>query len=136
VANHKSAAKRARQSEVRTARNRRRRSSVRTALKGFREALSNGAEQETILKLFKSAQSSFATAATKGVYHKNNASRNIARMAQAFKTYLKTADEPASTTTKKKATTKKKVTAKKKTTTKKKAASKKKTTKKSAPKKS
>jgi small subunit ribosomal protein S20 len=129
VANHKSAAKRARQSEVRTARNRSRRSSVRTALKAFREALSNGAEQETIQKLFKSAQASFATAATKGVFHKNNASRNIARMAQAFKTYLNTADEP------KDVTTKKKVSAKKKATTKKKAASKKKTTKKAASKK-
>lgn len=85
MANHKSAKKRAKQNIVRRDRNRSYLSSVKTAVKKFRlgvEELKAGkAKAEAIVALMTDAQSALSKAATKGLLHKNNASRRVGRMA-------------------------------------------------------
>ena len=125
MANHKSAKKRARQNIVRNTRNRSARSTVRTAIKKFRTAIEEGTAKEALEPLFKSAQTLMSMAASKGLYHKNTASRTIGRLAVALN---KQSDVKAAEPTKKKATKKK--SAAKKKATKKTTASKKKTSKK------
>lgn len=82
MANTKSAAKRARQSETRAARNKSINSAVRTQVRKVREALTRKDEAAVETEL-KAAASALAKAASKGVLHKRNASRRIARLAQA-----------------------------------------------------
>ena len=81
MANHKSALKRHRQGLARRARNRTTRSSCRTAIKKVRAAIEGG-DVTAASELLRQAQKSIATAATKGVYHKRNASRKISRLAK------------------------------------------------------
>lgn len=89
MANHKSAAKRARISERRRVRNRSKMSAVRTALRQFREAVAKTADGTTpeasVAELMRNTQSVLARAASKGLIHKRNADRRIARIAAAFK---------------------------------------------------
>jgi len=85
VANHKSAEKRARQNIVRNERNRSYRGSVRTAIKAFRAAVAAGADKASLDKLFQAAQIRLAKAAQKNQVHKNNANRNISRLAKLLK---------------------------------------------------
>ncbi len=78
MANHKSAKKRAKQSQVRRLRNR----SVKTTLKNLEKKLYAAKEEgsddkEVILKKF---QSAMHKAAKKGVIHKKTASRKISRL--------------------------------------------------------
>lgn len=83
MANHKSAAKRAKQTEVRTERNRAIRSATRTAIKNFRMALdSQDGKAKELLDL---ATRAINKAASKGVLHKRTAARSVSRLAQAFK---------------------------------------------------
>ncbi|MEL6544154.1 MAG: 30S ribosomal protein S20 [Myxococcota bacterium] len=85
MANHKSAAKRAKQTEVRTARNRAIRSRTRTAVKAFRQALeSKDASAKELLAL---ATKALNKAASKGVLHKRTAARSVSRLAQAYKKF-------------------------------------------------
>ncbi len=79
MANHKSAIKRHKQSETRRARNSSVKSTVRTAIKKVREAVATkkGDEAKTGLK---DAVSLLDKAVTKGVLHRNNASRKISRL--------------------------------------------------------
>lgn len=126
MANHKSSAKRARQDIKKNARNREYISSVRTAVKKFYAALEEGKDAETLASLLKATQSLISKAASKGLYHKNNAARRISRLTKAMVN-----NKPQSAAKPKKA--KKKVVKKK--TTKKKTASKKKATKKKTTKK-
>ncbi len=125
MANHKSAKKRARQSEKRRARNRQYMSAVRTAVKKFSTAVENSEAKGVLEGLFLSAQSVLSKASQKGMLPENNASRRISRLA---KTLAKSGTETAKPKTTKKKATKKK--AAKKKATKKKAATKKKVTKK------
>ncbi len=57
-------------------------SSVRTSIKKFSKYVSSGSgiESKTAQELFKTAQSLLAKAASKGMLHKNTASRKIGRM--------------------------------------------------------
>jgi len=126
VANHKSAKKRARQSEKRRVRNRQYMSAVRTAVKKFNTALENSEAKSVLDGLFTTAQSILAKAGQKGLLHENNSSRRVGRLASALG---KSGTEAAKKASTKKKATKKKAT-KKKATAKKKAASKKKVTKK------
>jgi len=81
VANHKSAAKRARQNEKRKLRNRARRSRVRTLVKRFRTAAETG-DVEAARAGFAAAERELRKAASKGVLKKPTASRRISRLAQ------------------------------------------------------
>ena len=89
MAHHKSAIKRIRRNDRARIRNRQYLSAVKTAVKKFRFAVL-GAGQGTFDKgavrpLFVNAQSLLAKAATKGVIHKNNASRRIGRLSAMLK---------------------------------------------------
>lgn len=78
MANHKSAKKRAKQSQVRRLRNR----SVKTRLKNLgkklRAAKENGADNKE--EIMRETQSAIHKAAKKGVIHKKTASRKISRL--------------------------------------------------------
>ncbi len=79
MANHKSAIKRHKQSEVRRARNSSVKSTVKTAMKKVREAVAMKKVGEAKNGL-KEAASLLDRAVSKGVLHRNNASRKIARL--------------------------------------------------------
>ena len=79
MANHKSAAKRARQNIKRRGFSKTYMSRVRTAIKCFRQNMSDGKAEES-MKAFKEAQSYLDKAATKGLIHRNNAARKISRL--------------------------------------------------------
>jgi len=79
LANHKSALKRMRQNAVRNARNTHLRSSMRTYVKQVREAVANG-DQEAAKAALAKAVPFIDKASTKGVIHKNTASRKISRL--------------------------------------------------------
>jgi len=77
---HKSAEKRLRQTETRTAINRARLSRVRTFVKKVESAIATGdkAAAQTALQ---SAQPELHRATTKGVMHKNTVARKLSRLA-------------------------------------------------------
>jgi small subunit ribosomal protein S20 len=81
VANHPSAMKRMRQNEKRRARNRAVRSRVKTEIKKVLKAVEENNAEEANAAL-RSATSILGKSASKGVYHRNNASRKIARLAR------------------------------------------------------
>ncbi len=82
MANHKSALKRHRQSEKKRIRNTAVKSTIKTSIKGVREAIKSGNAEEAVLGLNK-AGSQLDRAVTKGVLHRNNASRKISRLTTA-----------------------------------------------------
>ena len=85
MANHKSAAKRARQNVKRNARNRSYLSSVRTAIKQYEKALTGEGKADNLTQLLSLAQSKLAKAASKGIIHSNMAKRKISRLATKLK---------------------------------------------------
>lgn len=89
MAHHKSAIKRIRRNERANVRNRQYLSAVKTAVKKFRFAAVGAAQgtfdKEAVKPLFVHAQSMLAKAASKGVLHKNAASRRIGRLSAVFK---------------------------------------------------
>jgi small subunit ribosomal protein S20 len=88
MAYHKSAIKRAKQNVVRRERNKSYLSGVKTAIKKFRKSLdelkAGKIDAQGATALMNAAQSALGKAASKGLVHKNNASRNVSRMAQAL----------------------------------------------------
>ncbi|MBT6338899.1 MAG: 30S ribosomal protein S20 [Desulfobacula sp.] len=78
MANHKSAKKRAKQSQVRRLRNR----SVKTSLKNLEKNLhaAKDANSDNKDELMRKTQSAIHKAAKKGVLHKKTASRKISRL--------------------------------------------------------
>ena len=81
MANHKSAIKRAKQSELRRIRNRSRRTRMKHVIKSLEEALTSRNVEEAQSRL-KAAISVIDRTASKGVIHKNHASRRISRLTQ------------------------------------------------------
>ena len=81
MANHKSAVKRAKQSEVRRVRNRSRRTRMKHAIKSLEEAVASRDPDQTAIRL-KEAVSVIDKTASHGVIHKNHASRKISRLTQ------------------------------------------------------
>ena len=79
MANHKSAEKRNRQSQVRRARNRVNRSKMKTAIKNLNSAIEAGSVDEAKDALA-AAVPVIAKTASKGTIHKKNASRKISRL--------------------------------------------------------
>lgn len=92
MANHKSAAKRARQTEKRTVRNRMVKGHVKAAVRQFREALARG-DSDKARETMAKATRELRKAASKGVLHKRNVSRRVARLT---KLYHKTIAAPQS----------------------------------------
>lgn len=83
MANIKSAKKRIKVIERRTLRNKMIKSKVKTVIKKFEAALAAG-DKEAAAKALKVATSEISKAASKGIFHKNTASRKISRLTQAF----------------------------------------------------
>ena len=77
---HKSAEKRLRQTEKRTAINRARMSRVRTFVKKVETAIETGDKAEA-QSAFQVAQPELHRATTKGVMHKNTVARKLSRLA-------------------------------------------------------
>lgn len=82
MANHKSALKRHKQSEKRRARNASIKSNLKSAVKKVTEAVGAG-DAEATAKNLKAATSLIDGAVTKGVLHRNNASRKVSRLTKA-----------------------------------------------------
>ena len=78
--NHKSAEKRLRQNLKKKIRNRLVKSACRTAVKKVNKAIEEN-DIERAREYFLIAEKKLASAATKGIYHKKNASRRISRLA-------------------------------------------------------
>jgi small subunit ribosomal protein S20 len=85
LANHKSALKRIKQNKVRNERNRHNRSTLRTFIKRVRDAVAGkdlaGAKEALAVVI-----PIIDKAATKGVIHNSNASRNVARLTKLVNT--------------------------------------------------
>ena len=77
---HKSAEKRLRQTETRTAVNRARMSRVRTFVKNVETAIESG-DKAAAQSAFQSAQPELHRATTKGVLHRNTVARKLSRLA-------------------------------------------------------
>ena len=82
MANIKSAKKRILTSAKRAERNKSIKSSVKTAVKKVHAAIEAGDQAQAQEKLV-AAETALSKAATKGVLHKNNASRKVSRLAKA-----------------------------------------------------
>jgi len=82
VANIKSAKKRIQVALVRTERNKSIRSKVKTAIKKVESAVAAN-DKKLAQDNLKNAIVEITKAASKGVYHKNNASRKVARLSKA-----------------------------------------------------
>ena len=79
MANHKSAIKRARQSEEQRVRNRSRKTRMKNVIRDLDEVIA-GKSPEKAAEQLKKAVSVIAKSASKGVIHKNTASRKISRL--------------------------------------------------------
>ena len=84
MANHKSAEKRARQTERRTAVNRARTSRIKTFVKKVETAIASG-DKSAAAEALRSAQPEIQRGVTKGVVHKNTASRKLSRLSARVK---------------------------------------------------
>ncbi|AXC49190.1 30S ribosomal protein S20 [Paracoccus suum] len=84
MANTPQSKKRARQTERRTAINKARRSRIRTFLKKVEVALAGG-DADVAKTALQAAQPELMRGVTKGVVHKNTASRKISRLAARVK---------------------------------------------------
>ena len=84
MANTPQSKKRARQNESRFQINKARRSRIRTFLRRVEEAIASG-DKEAAAGALKAAQPELMRGVTKGVFHKNTASRKISRLASRVK---------------------------------------------------
>ncbi|MBI1495279.1 MULTISPECIES: 30S ribosomal protein S20 [Rhodobacterales] len=84
MANTPQAKKRARQNETRFTVNKARRSRIRTYLRKVEEAIASG-DQTAAAAALKDAQPELMRGVTKGVVHKNTASRKISRLSARVK---------------------------------------------------
>jgi small subunit ribosomal protein S20 len=84
MANTPSAKKATRKIAARTEVNKARRSRVRTYIRKVEEAIASG-DQTVATAALKSAEPEIMRAVTKGIVHKNTASRKVSRLAQRVK---------------------------------------------------
>ena len=84
MANSPQAKKRARQNERRLQVNKARRSRIRTYLRKVEEAIASG-DKDVAAAALRAAQPELMRGVTKGVYHKNTASRKMSRLTARVK---------------------------------------------------
>jgi small subunit ribosomal protein S20 len=84
MANSPQAKKRARQIERRTEINKARRSRIRTFLRSVEEAIESG-DSDAAKAALRAAQPELMRGVTKGIVHKNTASRKVSRLAARVK---------------------------------------------------
>ena len=83
MANHKSALKRIRQNDKRRVQNRIQRGNMRASVKAVRTAMADG-KLDDAKALLRSAIALIDSSSSKGVLHKNTASRRISRLTRAY----------------------------------------------------
>ncbi|MGL4209263.1 MAG: 30S ribosomal protein S20 [Candidatus Adiutrix sp.] len=81
MANHKSALKRARQSETRRLRNRMNKTRVKNAVKSVRVAVTGG-DSAVATDALRCAMAALSKAASKGTLHQRNVARRISRLSK------------------------------------------------------
>jgi small subunit ribosomal protein S20 len=81
VANHKSAFKRARQSEVKRLRNKTVKTRIKSVIKEVRQTAGNASSEQSLSTL-NMAKSAIGKAVKKGVVHKRTAARKISRLSK------------------------------------------------------
>ena len=84
MANTPQSKKRAGQTERRTAVNKARRSRIRTFLRKVEEAIASG-NKDAAVDALRAAQPELMRGVTKGVFHKNTASRKMSRLSARVK---------------------------------------------------
>ena len=84
MANSAQSKKRARQNETRFAANKARRSRVRTFIRKVEEAIASG-DKDAAQSALQAAQPELMRGVTKGVFHKNTASRKMSRLSARVK---------------------------------------------------
>jgi small subunit ribosomal protein S20 len=84
MANTVQSKKRARQNETRFQINKARRSRIRTYLRKVEEAIASG-DKDSATAALRAAQPELMRGVTKGVFHKNTASRKMSRLASRVK---------------------------------------------------
>jgi small subunit ribosomal protein S20 len=84
MANSPQSKKRARQNEKQNAVNKARRSRIRTHLRKVEEAIASGNKDAAVAAL-REAQPELMRGVTKGVFHKNTASRKMSRLSARVK---------------------------------------------------
>ncbi len=84
MANTAQSKKRARQNERRHEINKARRSRIRTQLRKVEEAIASG-DKDAAMAALRAAQPELMRGVTKGVYHKNTASRKMSRLSARVK---------------------------------------------------
>ncbi len=84
MANNRSAEKRIRQIEKRTALNRSRTSRIRTYVRKLEDAIKAG-DHEQALSAFRAAEPEMRKGVSKGVLHLNTVSRKLSRLSQRVK---------------------------------------------------
>lgn len=84
MANSPQSKKRARQNEARFAVNKARRSRIRTFLRNVEEAIESG-DKDAAGAALRAAQPELMRGVSKGVFHKNTASRKMSRLAARVK---------------------------------------------------
>tara|TARA_R110002020_G_scaffold10094_3_gene39154 strand:- start:444 stop:707 length:264 start_codon:yes stop_codon:yes gene_type:complete len=84
MANTTQSKKRARQNEKRFAVNKARRSRIRTYLRKVEEAIASG-DKDAATSALQAAQPELMRGVTKGVFHKNTASRKMSRLSSRVK---------------------------------------------------
>ena len=84
MANHKSAEKRARQIERRTAVNRARTSRIKTFVKKVETAIASG-DKTAAAEALRNAQPEIQRGVNKGMIHKNTAARKLSRLSTRVK---------------------------------------------------
>jgi len=84
MANTPQSKKRARQNERRQDVNKARRSRIRTFIRKVEEAITSG-DYEAATNALRAAQPELARGVTKGILHKNTASRKVSRLASRVK---------------------------------------------------
>jgi small subunit ribosomal protein S20 len=90
LANHKSALKRARQSEEKRLRNKGYKTRVKNVVKDVRTAVAGNSPEEAGAR-FKEAVSVIQKTSCKGIIHKNSAGRKISRLARMVNRVQKSA---------------------------------------------
>ena len=85
LANIKSAKKRILVTEIKTARNKSIRSEVKTAIKKVEAAVAAN-DKEAAKTALTAAISTIESAASKGIYHKNNSARKVSRLTKLVNT--------------------------------------------------
>ena len=83
MANHKSALKRIRQNEKRRVQHRIQRGNLRASVKAVRTAMADGNLEEAEV-LLRTAIALIGSSSSKGVLHRNTASRRISRLTRAY----------------------------------------------------